>query len=103
MKERKQNLKLILKIISDYKTEWIEAINEDFGHRSKDETLLMELMQAQDLIKFGIIILSAKLTKTVLRSNSGVFCLSELPFSLEQEMTTNIKIKYFKNLFIFIF
>ena len=52
LKERKQNLKLILKIISDYKTEWIEAINEDFGHRSKDETLLMELMQAQDLIKF---------------------------------------------------
>ena len=52
LKERKQNLKLILKIISDYKTEWIEAINQDFGHRSKDETLLMELMQAQDLIKF---------------------------------------------------
>ena len=52
LKVRKQNLKLILKIISDYKSEWIEAINDDFGHRSKDETLLMELMQAQDLIKF---------------------------------------------------
>ena len=44
LKERKQNLKLILRIISEYKIEWIEAINEDFGHRSKHETLLMELI-----------------------------------------------------------
>jgi coniferyl-aldehyde dehydrogenase len=54
LKKRKENLKLILKIISDYKSDWIDAINEDFGHRSKYETLLMELMQSQDLIKFVI-------------------------------------------------
>jgi len=54
LKKRKENLKLILKIISEYKSDWIDAINEDFGHRSKYETLLMELMQSQDLIKFVI-------------------------------------------------
>ena len=54
LKKRKENLKLILKIISNYKSDWIDAINEDFGHRSKYETLLMELMQSQDLIKFVI-------------------------------------------------
>ena len=52
--ERKKHLKLVLKIISDYKKEWIDAINHDFGHRSRYETLLMELMQAQDLIKYII-------------------------------------------------
>ena len=52
LKQRKQNLRLILKIVSDYKQEWIDAISEDFGHRSKYETLMMELMQTQHLIKY---------------------------------------------------
>ena len=52
LKQRKHNLRLVLKIVSDYKQEWIDAISEDFGHRSKHETLLMELMQAQHLIKY---------------------------------------------------
>jgi coniferyl-aldehyde dehydrogenase len=52
LKQRKENLKLILKIISDYKQEWVDAISTDFGHRSKYETLMMELMQTQHLIKF---------------------------------------------------
>jgi|TARA_B110000263_G_scaffold75207_1_gene65690 coniferyl-aldehyde dehydrogenase len=52
LKQRKEHLKLILKILSDYKQEWIDAISTDFGHRSKYETLMMELMQTQHLIKF---------------------------------------------------
>ncbi len=52
LKQRKENLKLVLKIISNYKQEWIDAISTDFGHRSKYETLMMELMQTQHLIKF---------------------------------------------------
>jgi len=52
LKQRKENLKLILKIVSDYKQEWVDAISTDFGHRSKYETLMMELMQTQHLIKF---------------------------------------------------
>jgi len=51
-KQRKKNLKLVLKIISDFKQEWIDAISTDFGHRSKYETLMMELMQTQHLIQY---------------------------------------------------
>ena len=40
LKQRKHNLKLILKIVSEYKQDWIDAISEDFGHRSKYETLI---------------------------------------------------------------
>ncbi len=52
LKQRKHNLRLVLKIVSDHKQEWIDAISKDFGHRSKYETLMMELMQTQHLIKY---------------------------------------------------
>lgn len=52
LKERKQSLDLILKILSEHKSEWIQAISEDFGHRSHYETLIIELMQSQHLVKY---------------------------------------------------
>lgn len=54
LEERKDNLKRLKQALLSHKKQLIEAINEDFGSRSPDETLLAEMMPSVQGINYAL-------------------------------------------------
>ncbi len=53
LKQRKQDLDTLKTVILEFKDQLAEAVNADFGCRSKDETLLAEVMVTLEGIKYN--------------------------------------------------
>ncbi len=52
--ERREDLKTLKKMINDNREEFIAAINEDYGNRSRNETLFAEIISVTDAINDAI-------------------------------------------------